>query len=48
VITEFALSATYTLQAAQIVKNDRDNPQAPRRRRRGGVAPAADKIHRLL
>jgi hypothetical protein len=36
VITEFALPATYTLQAAQIVKNDRDNPQAPRRRRRGG------------
>jgi hypothetical protein len=26
VITEFALSAAHILQAAQIVKNDRENP----------------------
>jgi len=44
VITEFALAAAHTLQAAQIVKNDCDNPHAPRRHPGGAV----DKIHRLL
>jgi len=49
VVTEFALPAAYTLQAARIVKNDRENPQAPRRHppiNGGGVA--AGKTRRLL
>jgi hypothetical protein len=38
VVTEFALPAAHKLQAAQIVKNDRENPQTPRRHpRRGGA-----------
>jgi hypothetical protein len=48
VVAEFALSATCTLQAAQIVKNDRENPQAPRRQAPFDGGVAAGKTHRLL
>jgi len=48
VVTEFALPAAYILQAARIVKNDRENPQAPRRQAPVDGGVAACKTHRLL
>jgi hypothetical protein len=42
------LSATYTLQAAQIVKNDRENPQASRRHAPVDGGVVVGKTHRLL
>jgi hypothetical protein len=48
VVTEFALPAAYKLQAARIVKNDRENPLGPRRQTPVDGGVAARKIHRLL
>jgi hypothetical protein len=44
VVTEFALPAAHTLQAARIVKNDRENPQAPRRHQPAAVCGGAQDL----
>jgi hypothetical protein len=48
VVTELSLPSAYTLQAARIVKNDRENPLAPRHRAICWGGAAAGKTYRLL
>jgi len=48
VVTEFAFPAAYKLQAARIVKNNRENPLAPRRQAPADAGVAAGNTHRLM